>query len=48
MSVYDFALSPFSEPGRQTVYLGGYVANFLPSSDTAWVYSTELANLLRR
>jgi hypothetical protein len=48
VSVYDIALSPFSEPGRQTVYLGGYDANFFPSSDTAWVYSTDLANLVGR
>ena len=46
VSVYDIALSPFGEPGRQTVYLGGYDANFFPSSDTAWVYSTDLANLV--
>lgn len=46
VSVYDIALSPFAEPGRQTVYLGGYDPNFFSSSDTAWVYSTDLANLV--
>jgi hypothetical protein len=48
VSVYDIALSPFGEPGRQTVYFGGYDANFFPSFDTAWVYSTDLANLVWR
>ena len=48
VSIYDIALSPFSEPGRQTVYLGGYDANFFPSSDTAWIYSTDFVNLVRR
>lgn len=48
VSVYDIALSPFGEAGGQTVYLGGYDPNFFPSSDTAWVYSTDLANLVGR
>jgi hypothetical protein len=48
VSIYDIALSPFSEPGQQTVYFGGYDANFFPSSDTAWVYSTGLTNLIGR
>jgi poly(A) polymerase len=48
VSVYDIALSPFGEADRQTVYLGGYDPNFFPSSDTAWVYSTDLANLVGR
>ena len=48
VSVYDIALSPFGEPARQTVYFGGYDANFFPSFDTAWVYSTDLANLVGR
>jgi hypothetical protein len=48
VSVYDIALSPFGEAGGQMVYLGGYDPNFFPSSDTAWVYSTDLANLVGR
>ena len=40
--------SPFAQPGRQTVYLGGYDPDDYPSSDTAWVYSTDLANLFAR
>jgi poly(A) polymerase len=47
VSIYTFALSPFSDPG-QTVYLGGYDPNYFPSSDTAWVSSTDLANLVGR
>jgi hypothetical protein len=46
VSVYDIVASPFVESGRQTIYLGGYDANFFPSSDTAWVYSTDFANLV--
>jgi hypothetical protein len=48
VSIYTVALSPFGGPGRQTVYLGGYDPDDYPSSDTAWVYSTDLANLVRR
>jgi poly(A) polymerase len=47
-SIYTSALSPFNEPGRQTIYVGGYDPNDFPSSDTAWVSSTDLANLVRR
>lgn len=47
-SIYTFALSPFAEPGRQTVYVGGYDPDDYPSSDTAWVYSTDLATLIGR
>lgn len=46
VSVYDIALSPFGESGRQRIYFAGYDPNFFPSSDTAWVYSTDLANLV--
>lgn len=46
VSVYTYALSPFGEADRQTIYLGGYDANFFPSSDTAWVYSTDIKNLV--
>ena len=48
VSVYTYTLSPFSEPGRQTIYLGGYDCDFFPSSDTSWVFSTDLANLVGR
>ena len=48
VSVYAFALSPFSKAGHQTVYLGGYDPNTFPASDTAWVYSTDVTNLLGR
>jgi poly(A) polymerase len=46
VSVYTYAVSPFGEPGHQTIYLGGYDANVFPSSDTGWVFSTDLANLV--
>ena len=43
-AVYTAALSPF--PGTaQTIYLGGYDPNRYPSTDTAWVYATDLARL---
>jgi hypothetical protein len=48
VSVYTYAPSPFSEPERQTIYLGGYDPDFSPSSDTSWVFSTDLANLVGR
>jgi hypothetical protein len=43
VSIYTSALSPFD--GR-TVYLGGYDPNHYPSSDTGWVYSTDVTNLI--
>jgi hypothetical protein len=46
VSVYTAALSPFAEAGRRTIYLGGYDPNHHPSTDTAWVYSADLARLL--
>jgi poly(A) polymerase len=48
VSIYTVAMSPFSDPGRQIVYLGGYDPDDYPSSDTAWVYSTDLSNLIGR
>ena len=48
VSIYTFALSPFGRGDSQTIYLGGYDANNFPSSDTSWVFSTDLANLLGR
>lgn len=48
VSVYTYALSPFTGADRQTIYLGGYDPNHFPSSDTAWVYSTDLTNVLGR
>ena len=48
VSVYTYALSPFSEADRQTIYLGGYDANHFASSDTSWVFSTDLTNLLEK
>ena len=48
VSIYTAALSPFVTPGRQTVYLGGYDPDNYPSSDTAWVSSTDLATLTGR
>ncbi len=42
-----YAVSPFAEDGGKIVYFGGYDANFTPSSDTAWVFRTSVANALR-
>ena len=42
-----YALSPFAEDHGQVIYFGGYDCNFKPSSDTAWIFRTSLANALR-
>jgi hypothetical protein len=42
-----YALSPFAEDRGQIIYLGGYDCDFKPSSDTAWIFRTNLANALR-
>jgi hypothetical protein len=43
-AVYTAALSPFPGTG-QSIYLGGYDPNRNPSTDTAWIYTTDLARL---
>jgi hypothetical protein len=48
VSIYTTAVSPFAEAGGRTIYVGGYDPNDFPSSDTAWVFSTDLANLVGR
>jgi hypothetical protein len=45
VSIYTYALSPFSGSGRQTIYLGGDDPNHFPSTDMSWVFGTDLANL---
>jgi len=48
VSVYTYALSPFARVDRPAIYLGGYDPNHFPSTDTAWVFGTDLGNLLAR
>ncbi len=48
VSIYTYALAPFREVDRQTIYLGGYDPNHFPSTDTSWVFSTDLDNLVGR
>jgi hypothetical protein len=45
VSVYTAALSPFAGTEGRTIYLGGYDPNHYPSTDTGWVYATDLARL---
>jgi len=47
VSTRAYALSPFAEDHGQVIYFGGYDCNFKPSSDTAWIFRTSLANALR-
>ncbi len=46
ISAYTAALSPFAGPRAGAIYFGGYDCNFFRSTDTAWVYSTDLGHLL--
>jgi poly(A) polymerase len=48
VSVYTYALSPFGGRDAERIYLGGYDCNDFPSTDTAWVYRTDLKKLLTR
>jgi hypothetical protein len=48
VSTYTYALSPFGGQDAGRIYLGGYDCNDHPSTDTAWVYRTDVANLLPR
>ncbi|MBV8408372.1 MAG: hypothetical protein JOY64_12120 [Alphaproteobacteria bacterium] len=45
VAIYTAALSPFAAAARRTIYLGGYDPNHHPSTDTGWVYATDLARL---
>jgi len=47
VSTRAYALSPFAEGHGQVVYFGGYDCNFKLSTDTAWIFRTSLANVLR-
>lgn len=46
VSIYTFSSAPFGDTQRPLIYMGGYDPNDLPASDTAWIYSTTLTNLL--
>jgi hypothetical protein len=48
VSTYTYALSPFGGQDAGRIYLGGYDCNDHSSTDTAWVYRTDVENLLRR
>jgi hypothetical protein len=48
ISVYAYARSPFGGQDAGRIYLGGYDCNDYPSTDTAWVYRTDVKNLLTR
>jgi hypothetical protein len=48
VSTYTYALSPFGGQDAGRILLGGYDCNDHPSTNTAWVYQTEVENLLRR
>ena len=42
-----YALSPFDDcDNKQVIFFGGHDANFRPSKDMAWIYSTALENAL--
>ena len=42
-----YALSPFEHcDNKQVIFFGGHDANFHPSKDMAWIYSTALDNAL--
>jgi hypothetical protein len=47
VSTYTYALSPFGGQDAARIYLGGYDCNNHRSTDTAWVYRTDVENLLR-
>ncbi|HEX2905252.1 MAG TPA: hypothetical protein VHO69_00220 [Phototrophicaceae bacterium] len=48
VSVRTYTLSPFPADQGQVIYFGGFDANYIPNSNTAWVFRTSLANALAR
>jgi len=42
-----YVVSPFADERGQVIYFGGYDCNFVRASDTAWVFKTDVANVLR-
>jgi hypothetical protein len=46
VSVYTYAISPFGGSDVGRIYLGGYDPDHFASTDTAWVASESLADLL--
>lgn len=47
VSVYTFAISPFGDADGKIIYVGGYDANYFPSSNTAWIFKTTVDTALR-
>lgn len=47
VSVYTYAMSPFGGTDEGRIYLGGYDPNHFASTNTAWVASAPLAELLK-
>jgi len=46
VSVRAYAISPFPEDRGSAVYFAGYDADWFPSSDTAWIFRTNLATAI--
>lgn len=46
VSVRAYALSPFPADQGKVIYFGGFDANYIPGSNTAWVFRTSLAKAL--
>jgi len=43
-----YALSPFKQDNQQVVYFGGFVGDYGPSPNTAWVFGSSVKNALRK
>ena len=46
VSIYTYAISPFGGSDVGRIYLGGYDPNNFASTDTAWLASVSLGDLL--
>ena len=48
VAVRAYTLSPFQRDGQEAVYFGGFVGDYGPSPNTAWVFGTPVANAVRK
>ena len=46
VSIYTYAMSPFAGKEQDRIYLGGYDPDHFPSTNTGWIASTMLTNML--
>ena len=48
VAVRAYMLSPFEQDGGKRVYFGGFVGDYGPSPNTAWIFESSVENAVRK